>query len=156
MIKFKNEPETWKRLDYEIISRGFLKPYNDYQVLKDNTEWFVSEGYKIITFDCTEWTDKKAMHDSLHNQFDFPNYYGHNWDALQECLNEIEIQENGLVVIFDNFNNMNIKDAHTLIDVFVSSAQRHLIFSERLLVLVKVENRKFSLNPFGANNFFWY
>lgn len=156
MIEFKNEPETWKRLDYEIISRGFLKPYNDYEVLKDNVEWLISEGYKTIEFDCTEWRDKEIMHKTLHSQFDFPNYYGHNWDALQECLNEIEIQENGLVVIFDNFNSMNIKHAHTLIDVFVSSAQRHLIFSERLLVLIKVESRNFILNPFGERNFYWY
>ena len=156
MVEFKNEPKTWGRLDYEILSRGFLKPYSDYRVLENDIVWLKSEGYKIIQFDCEEWTNKEIMHNALHGQFDFPNYYGHNWDALQECLNEIEIQNNGLVVLFDNLDKVNIKMAHTLIDVFVSSAQRHLIFSQRLLVLVKVESRKFELKPYGARELYWY
>ncbi|MCC9071335.1 barstar family protein [Flavobacterium sp. F-65] len=156
MIKFTNEPESWKRLDYEIIASGFLKPYNDYSVLGNDTEWLHSEGYKIITFDCSEWVNNEMLHNSLHSKFDFPVYYGHNWDALQECLNEIEIQDNGLVVVFDSLDTINIKNAHMLIDIFVSSAQRHLIFSQRLLILIKVESRNFRLNDFGGFYFRWY
>ncbi|WP_291146902.1 barstar family protein [Flavobacterium sp. UBA7680] len=156
MIKFTNGPDSWKRLDYTIMARGFVKPYNDYQILKNDTDWLISEGYNILNFDCTEWSNKEFMHNSLHSKFDFPVYYGHNWDALQECLNEIEIKENGLVVVFDNLDIMNIKLAHTLIDVFVSSAQRHLIFSERLLILIKVESWNFKLHPYGAFNLYWY
>ena len=96
------------------------------------------------------------MHNSLHSKFDFPVYYGGNWDALQESLNEIEITENGLVVVFHKLDSINIKMAHTLIDIFISSSQRHLIFSKRLLVLIKVENKKYNLNPFSAINFTWY
>ncbi|WP_394775306.1 barstar family protein [Flavobacterium sp.] len=156
MIKFKNEPVTWGRLDYEIISRGFLKPYSDDEALKEDTYWLKSEDYKVIEFNCLDLSDKEIMHNTLHAQFDFPNYYGHNWDALQECLNEIEITDNGLVVVFNSLDKINNKIAYNLIDIFVSSAQRHRIFSEILLILIKVENRNFTLNPFGASNFFWY
>lgn len=156
MIQFVNEPETWKRLDYTIMARGFVKPFDDYKLLKENTDWLISENYKIITFDCAEWTNKEAMHHSLHSKFDFPVYYGHNWDALHECLNEIEIEDNGLVVVFDKLDEVNFKIANTLIDVFVSSAQRHLIFCQRLLILIKVQGRSFKLNSYGAFNFFWY
>ncbi|RWX03705.1 barstar family protein [Flavobacterium cerinum] len=157
MFKFENNPKTWERIDYQIISRGFVKAYSDDTILKANIGWFEKENYKTIEFDCIEWNnDKEIMHDHLSLKLDFPPYYGKNWDALDECLNDLEIPENGLVVVFKNLDLINIKTAHTLINCFVSSAQTHILFNERLLALIKVENQKFELPPLGAITLSYY
>ena len=157
MIPFKNEPYTWRRLDYRIMMRGFLKAYTDYALLKKDMEWLTSEDYKIIEFDCREWTNTDIIHFSLSSKIDYVNGTGYAWGCLDESLNELEIKENGLVVLFDYFDFINFKMSEILIDCFVKSAQRHVLFNQRLLILIKVEkNRNFKLNPFGAYNFHWY
>ncbi|RDI15920.1 barstar family protein [Flavobacterium sp. AG291] len=157
MFKFQNNAETWQRLDYHIMSRGFIKPYNDEMLLETDLEWLRKENYSIVNFDCLDWNNHiEVMHDDLSLNLHFPPYYGKNWDALYECLNELEISESGTVVVFKNLDMINIKTVHTLIDCFVSSAQRHILFNERLLVLIKVDNQKFELHPLGAFKMHWY
>jgi len=157
MFKFQNIPQTWERLDFQIMSRGYLKQYTDNAILTSDLQWLEKENYTITEFDCLEWNDNiETMHDSLSLKLDFPPYYGKNWGALDECLNELEISKKGRVVVFQNLDTMGIKTAHTLIDCFVGSAQRHILFNERLLVLIKVDNRKFELHPLGAFTMHWY
>lgn len=49
----------------------------------------------MITVDALELVQKGPAHDYLAKLFDFPDYYGRNLDALNDCLeeqnNEIEI-----------------------------------------------------------------
>lgn len=157
MFKFQNNAETWQRLDFHIMSCGFIKPYNDEMLLETDLKWLRKENYSIVNFDCLDWNnDMGVMHDDLSLNLHFPPYYGKNWDALYECLNELEISESGTVVVFKNLDMINIKTVHTLIDCFVSSAQRHILFNEKLLVLIKVDNRKFELHPLGAFKMHWY
>ena len=156
-MNFKNEPETWARLDYEIMMRGFLKPYGDYSKLKNDIEWFTAQNFKIIEFDCTEWTSFDRIHFELSSKIDYINGTGYAWGCLDESLDELEIKENGLVVLFDNFDFISYKMREILIDCFVKSARRHVLFNEKLIILIKVDrNRKFELKPFGATNFCWY
>ena len=157
MIPFKNEPETWARLDYSIMMRGFLKAYTDSALLKKDMEWLTSEDYNIIEFDCREWSNTDSIHFSLSSKIDYVNGAGYAWGCLDESLNELEIKETGLVVLVDYFDFVNFKMSELLIECFVRSAQRHVLFNQRLLILIKVEkNRNFKLNPFGAFNFCWY
>ena len=44
---------------------------------------------KKLTLDFENISNKEEMHKYLAEQFEFPDYYGGNLDALYECLYEI-------------------------------------------------------------------
>ena len=155
MFKFDNNPATWQRLDYQIMSRGFLKPHRDETDLQRDIDWLKSEEYKIIEIDCEEWNNKEYMFDSLYHNLGY--YFSQlNFDALEEFLGEIEIPNYCMVVLIRNIEKFDIKKAHTLVDVFISSARRRQLFNDRLLILLKIEDTKFQLNTLGAFNMHLY
>lgn len=43
----------------------------------------------MITIDCTEIKNKEQLHELLAEALSFPSYYGHNLDALFDCLTDI-------------------------------------------------------------------
>lgn len=45
---------------------------------------------KHITIDCRSFADKAALHKALAENLSFPHWYGHNLDALYDCLTELE------------------------------------------------------------------
>jgi len=45
---------------------------------------------KTVTIDCAAIADKAALHKALSEALDFPDWYGHNLDALYDCLTEID------------------------------------------------------------------
>lgn len=45
---------------------------------------------KTITIDCTPIETPAVLHEILAEKLRFPDYYGHNLDALYDCLTELE------------------------------------------------------------------
>lgn len=45
---------------------------------------------KTITIDCTSVETPAVLHQLLADALQFPAYYGHNLDALYDCLTEVE------------------------------------------------------------------
>ena len=43
-----------------------------------------------ITIDCGGCADKKELHVRIADALDFPDWYGHNLDALMDCLTDLE------------------------------------------------------------------
>lgn len=52
---------------------------------------------KKVTIDCSSITQSADMHAVLASELSFPKWYGHNLDALFDCLTEIE--ETTLILI---------------------------------------------------------
>jgi len=46
----------------------------------------------------------EELHHLLFDAFQFPEYYGNNWDAFDQCLQEIDVP--GIIQI-DNFKVLN-------------------------------------------------
>ena len=44
-----------------------------------------------ITLDLMGIADEKALHDYLFTMLHFPDYYGSNWDAFDECIRDVDL-----------------------------------------------------------------
>lgn len=53
---------------------------------KDTAE---KQNKKKYVLDCANMCDRKAAHDYLAKELELPDYYGHNLDALFDCLTEM-------------------------------------------------------------------
>ncbi len=45
---------------------------------------------KTIILDCADIPDKTAFHRMLAEKLAFPEWYGHNLDALMDCLTDLD------------------------------------------------------------------
>lgn len=47
-------------------------------------------------------TDKEAMLGALSEALSFPDYFGFNWDAVEECLADLSWHEGDVVLLIDD------------------------------------------------------
>ncbi len=50
---------------------------------------------------------EKEFFQKCEEVFSFPSYFGHNWDALEECLGDMLSAEDAFVtIVLDNFEQI--------------------------------------------------
>jgi hypothetical protein len=65
---------------------------------------------------------KEDLLDHIAHTLSFPDWFGRNWDALEDCLTDLSwCQADGHVFVFDNFAPGD--DLGVLIDVLASCAE---------------------------------
>ena len=155
MTTFKNNPDEMQRLDWSILQNGWISLYLKNEILEKDLEWFKTENYSIVDFECKTWTNENEMHNQFKKRLCFPEYYGENINALNDCLSDIEIVNAGQIIVFRHLDSIDIKLAHILLDVFADNARKHMLFGERLLILSQVDNPNFRIEPVGATPIIW-
>ena len=60
---------------------------------------------KKIVIDCASLSDTAALHRCLAEALNFPAWYGHNLDALHDCLTEISEDTNLTLTGFDSLDS---------------------------------------------------
>jgi RNAse (barnase) inhibitor barstar len=95
------------------------------------------------------------MHKQLKKELSFPDYYGENWDALHDCLSELEISEMGQILVFRHLDSFGAELVHNLLDIFAQNARRHMLFGKRLIALVQVDNPNYQPGEVGATSAIW-
>jgi RNAse (barnase) inhibitor barstar len=155
MAIFENNPEEWQRLDWRILQNGWTNLYWQKNILDNDLDWLKNEKYYIVDFNCTNWTDTNRIHKDIKKLLDFPDYYGENLDALNDCLSDLEINETGLVIVFRHFQIVDKEIAHSLLDIFARNSRLHNLFGKRLLTLVQVDNPNYQIDPVGSSPVLW-
>jgi ribonuclease inhibitor len=100
-----------------------LKPHNAHTVgsrkeMNNSTE---------INLDFAGIHDEKALHDYLFKMFRFPDYYGSNWDAFDECIRDVELPEIIKIQNFDSLESQVPRGAKLLIEcleVYISKQSK--------------------------------
>jgi RNAse (barnase) inhibitor barstar len=70
---------------------------------------------------------KKAqeLQDLLFEAFRFPNYYGSNWDAFDECIRDVEVPSRVAITNFEKLRLQLPKEAELMSDCLEHFAQSH-------------------------------
>ncbi len=155
MTIFQDIPGEQQRLDWSILQNGWTSLYWKKEVLEKDLEWLAEENYSLVDFDCKTWTDEKEMHKQLKQKLNFPDYYGENFDALSDCLLDLEILNVGQIVIFRHLDSLDAEQVHILLDIFSNNSRRQMLFGKRFIVLAQVDNPKYQIKEVGAMPVMW-
>ena len=67
---------------------------------------------------------KPALLRSIGAALGFPDWFGENWDALEDCLTDLSWrQAQGHVLVFEGFRFLPADDVGVLMDVLASAAE---------------------------------
>ena len=69
-------------------------------------------------------TDKKGLLERLARGLRFPEWFGGNWDALEDCLTDLSwLDGDGHILLIEDASGLPADDFGVLLDVLSSSAQ---------------------------------
>ena len=84
-------------------------------------------GWRCIVLDGTEVEDRTAFLEAADEAFALPEWFGMNWDALEECLADLELEgAEGIVVLWaawGTFAEASPKDFAVALDVLASAVR---------------------------------
>lgn len=156
---FSDDPSELERLDWQLLQNGPITLYLRRAVLEPDVAWLREHAYTVVELDCLGWGDEKNMHQAMAETLSFPDYYGMNLDALNDCMTDVSVPvEGGLALVFlrfDAFASRQRRVAQALLDILAQSARRSLLFGRRLLVLVQSDDPRLAFEPVGAMEVGW-
>ncbi|GLB49534.1 barstar family protein [Neptunitalea lumnitzerae] len=123
--------------------------------LFDNAiEFYEDNDSKIIEFDTEEISNSKQLHFELKSKLYLPSSYANTFESLLECLLEYEVEEEGLVLIFEQLDKLPFKYVYSLLDVLANVAKAKQKEGFTFVVLAQVDNSYFKLyKPLNSPEF---
>jgi RNAse (barnase) inhibitor barstar len=155
MSIFKNDESQWQRLDWTILRDSSASIYWRQNYLEEDIVWFDREGYRIVRFDCLSWGNDDFFHADLYKKLKLPDYYGSNFDALNECLRDLEIKETGLVIVLGHFDAWDRGKGQVLLEIIDRASRFHLLLGERIILLIQVDDPNTIFDPIKAASPIW-
>jgi len=66
--------------------------------------------------------DKHSLLAAVGRALDFPDYYGQNWDALEECLNDLSWRDSSVSLVIHHADAIPSDLLMILLDIFAGAA----------------------------------
>lgn len=86
-----------------------------------------ASGFSICRIDLAPVRDKAALFERLATALEFPDWFGHNWDALADCLGDLSwLPADGYLILLehcDSFRTRHSGDFATALQVFTAAAE---------------------------------
>lgn len=86
-----------------------------------------ASGFSICRIDLASVRDKAAFFERLATALEFPDWFGHNWDALADCLGDLSwLPADGYLILLENCDGLRTRhgeDFVTALQVFAAAAE---------------------------------
>lgn len=159
MAAFSTDEKEWQRLDLSLLQNSPVALYYRPEILDEDLARLRAEGYTIDAFDCTNWHTESDFHADLARRLAFPDYYGRNLNAFNDCIGEIEIPDSGGRAIvfrrFDSFAQCESRVAQVILDILASASWHCLLFGRRLLTIAQSDDPCVEFQTVGARPVMW-
>ncbi len=159
MASFTEDPAEWQRLDWQLLQNSAVTMYFHVPILEADAAWFVAHDYRVLSLRVDAYQSQYALLENLGKLLAFPEYYGRNLAAFNDCLSDIEIPHiGGLVLVFyqfDAFTRIDPSFAQAVLDICADNSRLFLLTGRRFLVLVQSDDPRISFKPVGGTAVMW-
>ena len=160
MAVFGTDSRSEHPLDWQLMQDSFVSLFREDDFLAATTSWLGEHGYQVVTFDAGSRVDEADLHRDFAGQLGFPDYYGGNPGALDDCLwgvaaGDYGLDPNaaGLVLVierYDLFAAHHLRPATILLDIFATEARSAALYGHRMMCLVRTDLPESQFPPLGA------
>ncbi|MBZ4319961.1 barstar family protein [Streptomyces huiliensis] len=162
----KQTTATTRLPGIEYMNNTFVTLFWRKRLFTQAAERLEDRGFRVIRLEAGQWNTERDMHRAMAAALDFPDHYGHNLDALDDCLGDVACyggyddapEDAGLVLAFsdyDRFTTTCPKAAQIVLDVIADQARQAAVLRRRLFSLVQSNDPQIRFEPVGAMPVMW-
>lgn len=165
MAAFDPETDLSQDLAYRLLINTSVTLFWRPQVLDETTAWLSAHGYQVTGIDASQWSTEHDLHRDIAAALSFPDYYGRNLDALNDCMRDVVSQDygwapgtTGLALAFtgyDAFAARCPRAAQIVLDIMADHSRSAALFGRRLTCLIQSNDPHICFEPVGATAVTW-
>jgi hypothetical protein len=150
---------------FNLVINTFVSLFWRTELLDETVRWLVDHDYEVVRLDAARWTSEADLHRDFAAALDFPDYYGENLDALNDCLRGVagyafgtSPKATGLVLAltgYDAFAARLPRVAYDVLDIIARQAREAMLIGHRMLGLVQSNDPDIEFEPVGATPVLW-
>jgi Barstar (barnase inhibitor) len=150
---------------YELLKNSPVTLFRRPEILDQVLGWLTEHNYRLIRLDASRWAAEADFHRDIPATLDFPDYYGQNLNAFNDCLRDVTTYEYGaardttgtvlLFLRYDDFTKREPYAAQSILDIVATQARDAMLFGHRMLCLVQSNDPTIEFDPVGAASVMW-
>lgn len=150
---------------FRLAANSAVTLFRRPEILDETTGWLREHGYQLITMAATAWRTQADFHRDVKAALDFPDYYGDNLDAFNDCLRDVatyaygvDPDATGTVLVFTGYDAFTTREpaaAQAILDIVAGAAREAMLLGHRMLCLVQSSNPDITFDPVGATPVDW-
>jgi hypothetical protein len=151
--------------DFHLLKNGPVTLYHRQEVLEDAVATFAGLGYLVHRFDTRGWGTRAVFAAAVKQELDFPDHFGGNLDAFNDCLRDVAAYSYGadrdtagtvfVLSGYDTFAAVDRRAAQAVLDMIADNARVGLLHGHRMACLVQSNDRAIRFDPVGATPVGW-
>ncbi|MDX3353706.1 barstar family protein [Streptomyces sp. ME01-24h] len=150
----------------EYMINTFVTHFSRKRLLTQAVARLEDRGFRVIRLEAGQWNTERDMHHAMAAALDFPDYYGRNLDALNDCLGDVACyggyddapEGTGLVLVFTDYDRFAAtwpRATQVVLDIIADQARRAAVLQRRFFSLVHSNDAHIRFEPVGAMPVMW-